>query len=144
MVNDNSCDCKIKYLEMIEAVIGRMGSNSFKMKGWAVTLVSIVGTISTQGDDKRCLLLAFVPLLAFWLLDAWYLQVERKYRVLFQQVAARPADRIDFEMDVRKIVCKDHAEARRIRYRNCLFSRTEFWFYGGIATTMFLFYLLIG
>lgn len=31
---------KIKHPEMIESIIERMGSNSFKLKGWAVTLVS--------------------------------------------------------------------------------------------------------
>jgi len=142
-MDGNSCDCKIKHLEMIEAVIGRMGSNSFKLKGWAVALISLVGTISTQANDKRCFLLAFVPLLSFWLLDAWYLRTERKYRVLFKRVIELSNDSIDFDMDVRNIACKDHAEVRCIRYRNCLFSKTEFWFYGGIAVTMFLFYFLV-
>lgn len=31
---------KIKHPEMIESIIERMGSNSFQLKGWAVTLVS--------------------------------------------------------------------------------------------------------
>ena len=46
-------------------------------------------------------------------------------------------------MSRRTAACKDHAEVRCIRYRNCLFSKTEFWFYGGIAVTMFLFYFLV-
>ena len=40
---------KIKHLEMIEAVIERMGNNSFQLKGWAVTLVGIIGGLSAQG-----------------------------------------------------------------------------------------------
>ena len=31
---------KIKHLEMIQAVIVRMGNNSFLLKGWSVTLIS--------------------------------------------------------------------------------------------------------
>ena len=135
-----SADCKIKHLEMIEAVIGRMGSNSFKLKGWAVTLISIAGAFSAQGDDKRCFLLAFVPLVSFWLLDAYYLQIERKYRVLFEHVSSLSEDSVDFDMDVRHIACKNQAEAHRCRYRACVFSRTEAWFYGGIAVLMLLFY----
>ena len=142
-MESNSCDCKIKHLEMIEAVISRMGSNSFKLKGWAVTLVSIVGTLAAQGNDKRCFLLAFVPLLAFWLLDAWYLQTERKYRVLFRQVATQPADHIDFDMDARNVVSGAPEKAHRCRYRDCLLSWTEIGFYGSIAVTMFLLYRLL-
>jgi len=31
---------KVKHLEMIQAVIARMATNSFMFKGWAVTLVA--------------------------------------------------------------------------------------------------------
>ena len=44
---------KMKHLEMIEGVIERMGNNSFQLKGWAVTLVALVGALASQGSDKR-------------------------------------------------------------------------------------------
>ena len=40
---------KMKHLEMIEGVIERMGNNSFQLKGWAVTLVALVGALAAQG-----------------------------------------------------------------------------------------------
>ena len=33
-------DKKLKHLEMVQGVINRMASNSFMLKGWAVTLVA--------------------------------------------------------------------------------------------------------
>lgn len=33
-------ESKIKHLEMIQGIINRMASNSFYLKGWAVTLVA--------------------------------------------------------------------------------------------------------
>jgi hypothetical protein len=33
-------DAQIAHLQMIQAVITRMGSNSFLLKGWSVTLVA--------------------------------------------------------------------------------------------------------
>ena len=33
-------EIKIRHLEMIQAVITRMASNSFMLKGWAVTLIA--------------------------------------------------------------------------------------------------------
>lgn len=121
-------EMKVKHLEMIEGVIERLGNNSFKLKSWSVTLVTIVGALAVQGSDKRFFLLAFVPLLAFWLLDAFYLQMERKYQVLFKNVAAKQEDQIDFNMDTSKIICTGE-EAERLCFFRCLFSRTEWPFY---------------
>ena len=33
-------DKKLKHLELVQSVINRMASNSFMLKGWAVTLVA--------------------------------------------------------------------------------------------------------
>ena len=74
---------------MVQAIIQRMANNSFQLKGWAVTLIGIIGALSTQEDDKRFFLLAFIPLLAFWGLDAFYLQLERKYTTLYKNVVAK-------------------------------------------------------
>lgn len=115
---------KMKHLEMIEGVIERMGSNSFQLKGWAVILVALIGGFASQGYDKRFFLIVFVPLIAFWFLDAFYLQMERKYMVFYKNVAEREDDKIDFNMDTRKIVCEGK-DAERICYCSCLFSKTE-------------------
>ena len=88
---------KMKHLEMIEGVIDRMGSNSFQLKGWAVTLVALVGALSAQGSDKRFILIAFIPLIAFWFLDAYYLQMERKYEILYKCVSEKSESEIELE-----------------------------------------------
>lgn len=115
---------KIKHLEMIESIIERLGNNSFQLKGWAVALVAIVGTLSAQGSDKRFFLLAFLPLLAFWWLDAFYLQLERKYKTLYKTVLHKKESEIDFDMDIHNIPNRnEHC------YFRCLFSKTESLFY---------------
>lgn len=58
---------KIKYIEMIETIIERMAKNSFQLKGWSMTLIALVGAISAQGSDKRFILLAFIPIIGFWI-----------------------------------------------------------------------------
>ena len=97
---------KMKHLEMVEGVIERMGNNSFQLKGWAVTLVALVGALAARGSDKRFFLLAFIPLFAFWFLDSFYLQMERKYKVLYKRVADKAEDDINFNMDTRIITLK--------------------------------------
>lgn len=123
---------KIKHLEMIESVIERMSNNSFQLKGWAVALVTLVGTLSSKGADKRFFLLTFVPLLSFWFLDSFYLQSERKYTILYKNVAAKADDEIDFNMDTSSIICSSK-DADNICFCKCLFSKTEAAFYLIIA-----------
>ena len=36
---------KIKHIEMIENIIERMVKKAFQLKGWAMTLIALVGTI---------------------------------------------------------------------------------------------------
>lgn len=134
----------MKHLEMIEGVIERMGNNSFQLKGWAVSLVALVGALAAQGSDKRFFLLAFIPLLAFWFLDSFYLQMERKYKVLYKLVSKKNENEIDFNMDTHSINYSDD-EAKRICFCSCLFSNTEWAFYliiagvvGGLALILLL------
>ena len=123
---------KMKHLEMIEGIIERMGSNSFQLKGWSIALVALIGGLASQGADKRFFLIAFLPLIAFWFLDAFYLQVERKYKILYKNVADKAEDDIDFNMDTRNIMCEGR-DTKRISYCKCLFSKTEWPFYLIIA-----------
>ena len=126
---------KMKHLEMIEGVIERMGNNSFQLKGWAVTLVSLVGALASQGTDKRFFLLVFIPLFAFWFLDAFYLQMERKYKILYKNVSEKTEGTIDFDMDTKNIVCTGN-DAESICFCKCLFSKTEWPFYLIIASVV--------
>lgn len=36
-------EARIKHLELIQAVIGRLGINGFLMKGWALTVAGVIG-----------------------------------------------------------------------------------------------------
>ena len=134
-MDNNACEKKMKHLEMVEGIIERMGNNSFQLKGWAVTLVSIIGALSAQGSDRRFFLLSFLPLVAFWLLDSFYLQKERKYRILYNIISIKEEKNIDFNMDTRNIDMSGK-EASRICYFKCLFSITEVLFYGVIAVAV--------
>mgnify|MGYP007069068250 CR=1 FL=1 len=128
---------------MIQAVIQRMANNSFQLKGWAVTLVGIIGALSTAQDNKRFFILAFIPILAFWGLDSFYLQLERKFTVLYKNVVAKKEEEIDFDMDLRKIVVPME-DTSRLCFWSCVFSKAEGWFYGPITLAVgVLAYILI-
>ena len=94
---------KLKHLEMLQAVIVRMGNNSFLLKGWSVTLVSALFAIALQDKVKVFVALAYFPAFIFWALDGFYLWQERLFRVLYDHVRGLKENQIDFSMDVRRI-----------------------------------------
>ncbi|MDC7286380.1 hypothetical protein NXH76_01060 [Blautia schinkii] len=117
-------DNKIKLLEMIQNVVARMTSNSFVLKGWAVTLVAGIFALSTKEADKMFILIAYVPIILFWFLDSYYLQLERKYRKLYDDTIKKPDNEIDFKLPV----LPSNSENKTCFYQS-LFSCTEVGFY---------------
>ncbi len=115
---------KLKHLEFIQNVISRMNSNSFLIKGWAVTVVSALFAFSVNKTDFKFVFIYYAIILTFWLLDAFFLSTERKFRDLYKEVANKSVDKIDFSMDVKKF-----AKGNRTWFR-CVFSKTLIPFYG--------------
>lgn len=103
---------KIKHIEMVEAIIERMARNSFQLKGWSMTLITLVGAISAQGSDKRFIVLAFIPNLGFWILDSFYLQQERKYKQLYKNIIKKDETQIDFNLDANNLTENDDEKKR--------------------------------
>lgn len=130
-------DNKIKHLEMIESIIERMAKNSFQLKAWGMTLVTAVGALGAREADKRFMLLAFVPIIGFWLLDALYLRQERRYRALYRSVREKKEEDIDFNLNTR-IITFTNDEAKMICYFNCLKSTSVSLFYGTLTVTLVL------
>jgi hypothetical protein len=93
---------RIAHLTMIQGVITRMAGNSFALKTLAVTLttgvVALLGAI--QKPSPLYTLAAVLPIVIFWWLDARYLQLERLYRRLYDDVREGKVDDA-FCMDVR-------------------------------------------
>jgi len=80
-------DEKLKHLEFIQNVITRMNTNSFQLKGWSIVIVSALLAIYASTKDNYFFLVAVLPTLIFWFLDAYYLNQERKFRGLYNDVA---------------------------------------------------------
>jgi len=94
-------DDKQKHLEFIQGVINRMAGNSFLLKGWAVTLVSALFVLAQKNAIKPDIILAYVPVIMFWLLDGYFLRQERLYRKLYDDVRTRHDGISDYGMDTR-------------------------------------------
>jgi len=125
---------KLRHLEMIQNIIGRMANNSFLLKGWTVTLVAGIFAISSKEADKIYFLIAYIPVFVFWGLDSYYLLQERLYRSLYDTIRDMDERDIDFSL---KATSKDFLSDKNC-YCNCVFSKTELWFYLPLALTILL------
>ena len=78
---------EIKHLEFIQNVITRMNINSFQIKGWCIIIVSSLLALYTSTKNNYFSLTAVFPTTIFWFLDAYYLNQERKFRGLYNDIA---------------------------------------------------------
>lgn len=118
-------EAKLKHLEFIEAVISRMATNSFLFKGWAITIVAALSGFAAVDSKNGLLIIALVATLMFWALDGYYLWLERCFVALYNVVASRDENDIDFSMKI------DKSKAFRRWLTTCW--RPHLWvFYGAI------------
>ena len=127
-------DRKIKHFELIENVIERMEMNSFMLKSWTMTLVVAICALSSQDSNAKFIIVAFLPIILFWVLDSYYLLQERKFRTLYSMVIDLKEDEIDFNLDV----SNDKIGKKNISIFKCLFSFTEIFFYIPIFVAVFI------
>lgn len=89
---------KLAYLQMIQAVVTRMNSNSFLIKGWSITLVAALFVLAAAETNQPFVILAYFPAFMFWALDAYFMRQERLFRKLWDRARFCAVDRIDFSM----------------------------------------------
>jgi len=118
---------KIKHLEFIQAIISRMNSNSFLLKGWCIGIVSAVFALAAKDANVKFCLISYFAILMFWLIDGYYLSQERKYRALYDHVASLVGDDTDFSLD--SSGCKNG----NVDWPSSLLSSTLLLFYGVMA-----------
>lgn len=124
---------KQKHLDYVQGAINRMASNLFFLKGWSITLVAGLFALAAKDTDRLYMLLAYYPLLIFWLLDGYFLSQERRFRSLYDHVRLRAEADIDFSMDTSPF---------KSEFRNgwvgATLSRTLLIYYLGLAFVMLL------
>jgi len=91
-----------KYFDFLQSIITRMNSNSFVIKGWAITIISAIIALSASTKEPSFLFVAALPLITFWILDTIYLQQERKFRSLYNEAAKTPSGIATFDLNINK------------------------------------------
>src|SRR5262252_1284518 len=147
----------IEHLKMIQGVINRLAGNSFSIKGWSLTLVAAIIAFAV-GKDAGSLTILFalaaaIPVVFFWGLDAYYLNLERQFQSLYGAILKEmqqpeAARRIEpFSMDLRHVAGEVESvsrTARRVAVRGfhlplllaVLISCGALWWFHGAKTTV--------
>lgn len=111
----NGVEKVIKHLEMTQAVINRLGRNSFLLKSWSMTILvaSMVLVVRENLQNSYMVLIArenlqnsylvlvlFLPIVGFWILDGYFLWQERLFRYVYDDI--REQTDTNFKMDLDK------------------------------------------
>ncbi len=94
-MNENT----VKHLEFIQAVITRLGQNSFAYKRWSITLTAAIFVLAAKESNPQYLFVALIPVIGFWGLDAYYLRQENLFRKLYDAVRRGELEDNPFSMD---------------------------------------------
>jgi hypothetical protein len=128
----------IAHLGFIQAVITRMGTNSFLLKGWSITLVAAIFALSAKDADHRFILLAYFPVIVFWGLDGYFLHQEKLFRKLYEEVASGNIGSDLFTMNT--VIVREMVSS----LPKVIFSKTLFVFHGSIvAVVLFAMFVIM-
>jgi hypothetical protein len=80
---DKTAELQVKQLEMVQAIIARVGNYGATLKNYCITLTTAVCGFAITLHRPVVALLSLLPIIIFALLDAQFLRVERRFRGLF-------------------------------------------------------------
>jgi hypothetical protein len=124
---------------MVQAVITRLGNDSFLIKGWAVNGVFLGFAVSSK--EAWLAAVAILPALLFWALDTYYLRSERLFRVFYERVRVG-ADAIEpFWMNGTAdefVKTLDGEDAEKASYWKTARRPTLAWLYCGLVAAVLL------
>lgn len=116
-----------KEIDLIQACISRMASNSFLLKGWFISLIAVVlAILKEKSINVSNVMIISIITLAFWYLDAFFLRTEKLYRKLYEWVIKqRPLGNDDnlYDLDTRRFTSEVGGIIK------VMFSKTLLWFY---------------
>ena len=129
---------KRKHLEMIQGIINRMAGNLFFLRGWTITLIAALFALAAKDANSKYIVIAYFPVIIFWILDGYFLSQERLFRSLYNHVRKLDEKEIDFSMDT-----SEYKKEEKNSWVCSMFSSTLLFFYMPLIIIMlFITYLL--
>ncbi len=76
----------LEYFKIIQNTISRMAQNSFLIKAWSITIIAGISVLTFSFISSLVFTILIGVLIIFWILDTYYLRLERLYRMLYEDV----------------------------------------------------------
>lgn len=125
-----------QHLAFVQNIISRMAQSSSNTKSWLLPVVTAAYGYSFTKSSVALAVLGIVATVVFALLDAGYLRTERKYRNLYERIAAGDPDVAPYSLNYQ---CS--GETRKTRFlENCsVIKGWAIWpFYGALLVSGFV------
>lgn len=116
-----------KHLEFVQAVVARLAGDSARVKGWSITVSVAAFGFAAGGTEPWLAFFGLIAVLAFALLDAYYLREERLFRKLFTAIGRREVP--PYSMDKNRFRSNPGAAADLLRKGGALRSWAVLGFY---------------
>lgn len=140
-VLDVESDAVQTHLTILQGIIQRMADNSRSCKVWCVTLVAATMVLVAQTGEPKHTLIALIPTVLFFVLDAYYLAQERAFRKSYRTSVDKLHERKLLASDVYGISSTGMGLGLVLR---CMGSVSIYLFYPlVVATILFAWYLII-
>jgi len=118
---------RVEHLRIIQAVIERMGRNSFAIKAGSLTVVVGLLVVTLGMNSWKVSAVGTIPIAMLWSLDAFFIRQERIFRRLYDTVRQGLAPEIGsteyFSMNT------DQVQSEVNSLLATMFSRTLAFFY---------------
>jgi predicted transglutaminase-like protease len=125
---------KGQHLEFIHNTINRLSDKSVQLK--AITITLTAGLLAVYASTPKIFLIYItIPQIAFfWLLDSYYLQQERKFRGIYNDVSGVTA--------INTIICYEMPTQKynkgKYNFFSCFFSISKLLFFGSMIIILML------
>lgn len=145
-----------KHLEFIQGVINRHNSNSFRIKGWAITISTAIFALTGTIKEPYLCFIALGPIIMFWVLDTMFLANERCFVSLYSCVVNKnklKVKKVELKQEIQKTIEEDFKEysvkeysmnfvqfkeIAKNNWTKVLFSYTIRWFYLSLILLTFV------
>lgn len=112
---------RLEHLKMLQSVINRLASNSFRIKRWAIAItLAILAFLSTSKHVSASAIywLSIGSVGLFATLDAYYLVLERRVRDTYDHVRLHPEEPTTFaileDITFKETLCKMATAAKSV------------------------------
>ena len=86
---------RVAHLGMIQGIITRMSGFSANAKTFTITILAGLAAISLQAAATQLGVIAMIAAIPLFLIDTYYMTLEKRFRAFYDQVAGRDLDQAD-------------------------------------------------